>query len=130
MKKLIFILCILMSQFVIAQIDSCTVQGRFSSFFAWSELQEKYIVNGEDWMYTKFTFTDDYYTVELDDNTFTTYWRYIGEGKSGEPMYLTENEEKVVFFNGIKKIAFFYTWEAEKNRYVKVCIISKTSLIK
>lgn len=131
MKKVLLILCVIFSGLVQAQNTNLKIwEAQYSEYYEWDTDSAKYQRRGGIWEKTKFTYTREFFAIELEEDKVTKiWWAYYNSPNNYTDCYYTENDAfKICVNTKDKEVAIWQ--DSVDGRFNMAWVLSKIHQIK
>jgi len=131
MKKVLLILCVIFSGLVQAQNTDLKIwESQYSEYYEWDADSAKYLRRGGMWEETKFTYTREFFAIELKEDKVTKiWWAYYNSPDNHTDCYYTENDAfKICVNTKDEEIAIWQ--DSVDGRFNMVWVLSKIHQVK
>jgi len=128
MKKILFVLALLISTLSFSQVDDGTIISRYMEVYKYNTYTDKFEKSSGDWINTMIDFNKDYYMIIFEGGEPSkVYWEFSERDEDGQDIYYTETERKFIINYDEQEIRFYSDYSESEDIYTQIIVLSKIS---
>ena len=128
MKKILFVLALLISTLSFSQVEEGTIISRYMEVYKYNTYTDKFEKSSGDWINTMIDFNKDYYMIIFEGGEPSkVYWEFSERDEDGQDIYYTETERKFIINYDEQEIRFYSDYNDLRGLHNSSLYFTKTS---